>query len=271
MLVSPGPLKLLFEAAVSVSGLFSSSIAFSFGPVESGLSLGILLGHQRPKPSTLLNPSPTLPPLLLLLLLFLMAVVHDEVKEPALPFNVRGDGNSGGRGGVGNFERSDGYDPFFGVGMAGKTMLDGSWYFPVVILPRPLIAWPMLSLRRRSAEKDFLRCMDRRLLARGSDALSSSLSSSSAGGVGNDGKAVMAAVLPSYAAWLDMLLDVGGRCMDARLLELVENVALFIRGNASTVDAMLEVEGRLTWLDGREENEAVVGVLMKDLMLLMRA
>ena len=74
-------------------------------------------------------------------------------------------------------------------------------------------------------------------------------------------------------AALEVLIDVGGRCTELRLLELLDAAGFFINGNESVPD-MLAVDGRLIWLEGRENGRGCVidvGVLMKLLMLLIRA
>jgi len=72
---------------------------------------------------------------------------------------------------------------------------------------------------------------------------------SSAGGVGRDGSAVILLVDPAVV--LEMLIDVGGRGPEMRLLELLEAAGFFITGKDS-VPEMLAVDGLLIWLEGRE-------------------
>ncbi len=135
----------------------------------------------------------------------------------------------------------------------------------VEILPKPLMACPILSLRLRSAENDFLRCMDIRPV-RGS------ATSSSAGGVGSEGKAVIFMFVEPTVE-VETVRAVCGRCLKPRLLELADAAGFLITGKASTPET-LEVDGRLIWLAGRENGcgyVAEVGVLIRLLMLLMRA
>jgi hypothetical protein len=69
-----------------------------------------------------------------------------------------------------------------------------------------------------------------------------------------------------------VLIAVEGRCIVVKLRGLPKKPEFCI-GNASTPD-MLEVEGRLAWLGGCENDRAWVvgvGVLIRFLMLLMRA
>ena len=89
----------------------------------------------------------------------------------------------------------------------------------MVTLVKPLMACPMLSLRLRSVEKDFFLCMAG-LLANGSD------TSSSAGGVGRYGRAVMVALLGIVD--VEELRDVVGRNIEERLLLLVVAAEFFI-------------------------------------------
>jgi len=99
-----------------------------------------------------------------------------EIYELVLLLPVRGEG----RGGVGKLDRSSRFLlGILGVATAGVGIGTSCL---VVIFPSPLIACPMLSLLLRSAEKDFFLDMD---LDMGSVTLSS------AGGVGSEGKAVI--------------------------------------------------------------------------------
>lgn len=102
----------------------------------------------------------------------------------------------------------------------------------VVILLSPLIACPMLSLLRLRLENDFFLVID--LLASGSSM------SSSAGGVGTDGRAVMLALIGIVAD----RCDVDGLVIEMRLLLLDDAAGFRITPARSTVD-MLAVEGLL--------------------------
>ena len=165
-------------------------------------------------PYTFRSPRPIWPPLL--------PLVKSEVNEPALTLlvPVRGEGS----GGVGDFARWSNSNCLFGVGNAGGI---GTSCF-VLILPRPLIAWPILSLRRRKFENDFLRCMDR----------VSSPALSSVGGGGRDGSAVIIAFL--WLPVLDVLVAVEGRLMTGELRALLEKAIDLSVETASTPDILAD-------------------------------
>jgi hypothetical protein len=91
-----------------------------------------------------------------------------------------------GRGGVGKLDKSRECDLLLGVMGPGVVGI-GTSCLPVILL-RPLIAWPILSLRRLSAEKDFFLGICRLATDSTGDWDTSSL-------VGARGKAVMMSVL----------------------------------------------------------------------------